>query len=235
MAAHRAALTAAALIALAGGAMAQEPAPHQVPTIVTVGEALVRRAPDQGFVTAAVESRSKSPREAQRQNADAMTALQQRVAAMGIPREAMRTLGYSIQQDVDFVNGRRVPRGYLARNALEIRVDNVERLGEVLDGVVEAGATSVNDVRFDLRDRQAAEREALRMAVADARARADAAAAGANRAVDRVLKIEDGVQPAPSPRPMMMAAASREVRADTPIEAGTIEIRARVTLTVSIK
>ena len=108
-----------------------------------------------------------------------MTAVQQRVTSLGIPREATRTLGYTIQQEVDFVNGRRVVREYLARNALEIRVDNVEQLGEVLDAVVQAGATSISDIRFDLRDRAAAEREALRLAVADARARADAIAAGA--------------------------------------------------------
>jgi uncharacterized protein YggE len=236
MPAHRAALLFA-LTMTAVPVAAQDPARPvpTIPTIVTVGNALVRRAPDLAVVTAAVESRAKVPRDAQRQNAETMTAVQQRVAGLGISREAMRTLGYSIQQEVDFVNGRRVPRDYAARNALEIRVENLERLGEVLDAAVNAGATSVGDVRFDLRDRAAAEREALRLAVEDARARADAAAAGARRSVDSVLKIEDGLQPAPPPRPMMMAAPPRAAAVETPIEPGTIEIRAQVTLTVTIK
>jgi uncharacterized protein YggE len=202
---------------------------------VTTGEALVRRAPDQAFVSLAIESRARNPKDAQKQNAEAVAAVQQKLAAAGLAKDAIRTLGYIIHQEFDFANGRRVPREYLARNALEARVDAVERTGEIIDAAVQAGATSVSAVRFDLRDRAGAEREALRLAVADARARAEAAAAGAGRTVDRVLKIEDIRQPVmPPPRPMMMRA-SADAAPETPIEPGQIEIHATVTLTVSIK
>ena len=207
-----------------------------VPSVVTTGEATVRRAPDQAFVTVAVESRSKNPRDAQRQNAETMTAVQQRLAASGVAKEAVRTLGYSIQQEFDYPNGRRVPREFVARNALEVRVEPVERTGDIIDAAVQAGATAVSGVRFELKDRAGAEREALRMAVADARGRADAAAAGAGRSVDRVLKIEEvRAGMAPPPRPMMMTRAAADASVETPVEPGTIEIRALVTLTVSIK
>ncbi len=234
-------IAAALALALVGvgraSVSAQDVATPMTPSIVTTGDAVVRRAADQAFVTVSVESRARNPRDAQRQNADTMTAVQQRIAAAGVPKDAVRTLGYHIQQEFDYVDGRRVARGYLARNAVEVRVDAIDRAGEVLDAAVQAGATSVTSIRFDLKDREAAEREALRLAVADARARADAAAAGAGRAVDRVLRIEDirQVHIGP-PRPMM--AMAREAAADvqqTPIEAGELEIRAQVTLTVSIK
>jgi hypothetical protein len=183
-----------------------------------------------------VESRARNPKDAQRQNAETMTAVQQRISAAGLPKDALRTLGYTIQQEFDFVNGKRIPREYVARNALELRVDAVERAGEIIDLAVQAGTTSVSGVRFDLKDRSAAEREALRLAVMDARARADAAASGAGRTVDRILKIEDLRQGAgPIPRPMMMNRAVADAPADTPLEPGTIEIHAQVALTVSIK
>ena len=213
---------------------AQEP--NAIPSIVTTGEATVRRAPDQAFVTVAVESRSKNPRDAQRLNAETMTAVQQRVAASGVAKEAVRTLGYSIQQEFDYPNGRRVPREFVARNALEVRVEPVEKTGDIIDAAVQAGATTVSGVRFELKDRAGAEREALRMAVADARGRADAAAAGAGRSVDRVLRIEEvRAGMAPPPRPMMMTRAAADASVETPVEPGTIEIRAQITLTVSIK
>jgi uncharacterized protein YggE len=70
--------------------------------------------------------------------------------------------------------------------------------------------------------------------VADARRRADAAATGAGVIVDRVVRIEDRRDGIVMPtRPVVMAA--RTVEASTPIEPGLIEIRAHVTLTVSIK
>src|SRR4029077_16422802 len=113
----------------------------------------------------------------------------------GIAKDAVRTTGYSIQQEFDYTNGRRIPREYLARNGVEIRVDTIDRTGEILDLVVQGGATSVVGIRFDLKDRVAVERDALRHAVEDARARADAMAAGAGRTVDRVLRIDDSRQP----------------------------------------
>jgi hypothetical protein len=226
----------ALLIALASPVAAQEPAQPQTPVVVTVGEAVVRRAPDRAFVVVSVETRAKSPREAQRLNAEAMTAVQQRLAQARLPKEALRTTGYDLQQEFDFVQGRRVPREFVARNGIEVRLDDVVRTGEIVDAVVQSGATTVSGIRFDLQDRGGAEREALRLAVTDARARADAAAAGAGRTIDRVLKIEDSrdgvITP---PRPIMTMARAAESVAQTPVEPGTIEIHARVTLTASMR
>ncbi|HKT80882.1 MAG TPA: SIMPL domain-containing protein [Vicinamibacterales bacterium] len=228
-------MTAMLLLAAVSG-WAQDQS-TSIPSIVTSGEAVVRRAPDVAYVTLAVETRAKAPRDAQAQNAAAMAAVQQRVAALGIPKDALRTVGYTIQQQFDYVNGRQVPRDFVARNSLEVRLDGTERTGEVIDAGVQAGATSVSDLRFDLKDRAGAEREALRLAVADARARADAAAAGAGRTVDRVLKIEDNRSVSePPPRPMYARVASAQVQApETPVESGAIEIHQHVTLTVAIK
>jgi uncharacterized protein YggE len=227
-----------AIVLLAASVRAQEPATMTpIPSIVTSGEAIVRRAPDQAFVTLAVETRARAPKDAQRQNAEAMTAVQQRVAAAGIDKDAIRTIGYTIQQEFDYANGKRTPREYVARNGLEIRLDAVERTGEILDVVVQAGATTVTGVRFDVKDRAGAEREALRLAVVDARARAEALAAGAGRTIDRVLRIDDSRQGGPAPM-MMMEMRAKTMAADapaTPVEAGQIEVRAQITLTVAIK
>jgi uncharacterized protein YggE len=230
---------AAAVVVLTASLQAQEPQPSlSIPSIVTRGEAIIRRAPDRAYVIAAVETRAKTPKDAQQLNATAMTAVQQRLTAAGIGRDAIRTLGYSIQPQYDFANGRRTLRDYLARNSVEVRLDDVTRAGEIADTAVQAGATNISDIRFDLKDRAGAEREALRLAVADARARADAAAMGAGRVVDRVLRIEDSRDSEP-PRPYLTMRATAAVAADqapsTPIDAGDLEIRAHVTLTVAIK
>ena len=217
-------------------ASAQPPDAANPPNVVvTSGEAVVRHAPDRAFMTVTVEARAKSPRDAQRQNADAMTAVQQRLTLARVPKDAVRTLGYDLEHEFDFRQGRRVPREFVARNALEVRVDEIARVGELLDVAVQGGATSVSGVRFDIQDREKVERDALRLAVVDARSRAEAAAAGAGRTVDRIIKIEDARD---SPvrtiaRPMMTMKAAEAPQ--TPIEPGLVEIRARVTLTASMK
>jgi uncharacterized protein len=95
----------------------------------------------------------------------------------------------------------------------------------------------VSGLRFDLKDRAAAEREALRKAVADARGRADAAAAGAGLHVDRVLRIEEQRAVPIDPRPAMMARQSMVADAGMapPIAPGELEVRTTVTLTATIK
>src|SRR5262249_24017159 len=205
-----------------------------LPVIVTTGEATIRRAPDQAFVSVSVETRARTPRDAQKQNADAMSVVQQKLVEAGIQKEAIRTTGYSIQQEFDFTNGRRVPRDFVAHNGLEVRRDGVDRVGEILDLVVQGGATSVAGIRFDVKDRTMLERDVLMHAVEYARARADALAAGAGRTVDRVIRIDAMRQPR-MPQPVMMMRAQAADVAQTPVEPGLIEIEAQVTLTVSLK
>jgi hypothetical protein len=207
------------------------------PVVVTTGEAIVRAAPDRAFVTLATETRDKSPKVAQQQNAQAMASVLQRLKAAGVPAEAIRTLAYDLHLEWDYVSGKQVPRGYVARNTIEVRLDGVEKVGDVIDAAVGSGATAVSGVRFDLKARDQLEREALQQAVADARARADAAARGAGNTVDRVLKVEEqrtSFVP-PRPIPMAMRAEATADAAPTQIAAGEIEIRAQVTFTAALK
>lgn len=226
-------LTLAVSLLIVAAASAQAPTE---PVVIVSGEGLVRAAPDQAFVTLAVESRSRHPKDAQAQNAKAMTAVQQALAAAGLARDAVRTLSAGLTLESDWVNGRQVPRGYVARNTIEVRLDDIARVGEVMDVSVTSGATSIYGVRFDLTQRESLEREALKRATADARARAEAAASGAGRAVDRVLRIEEpGVRSVPPQPVMMMREAATADRVQTPVEAGEIEIRASVVLTATLK
>jgi uncharacterized protein len=219
-------------LAPASWAMAQDAQPS-TPVVVTTGQATILVAPDRAFVTIAAESRSRVSADAQRLNAEAMTSVMAKLQQAGILKDAIRTLAYDLQPEFDYANGRQTLRGYLARNTIEARVDDLDRVGAVLDAAGSGGATSIGGIRFDLRNRDAVERDALRQAVADARARADAAAAGAGRAIDHVVRIQEESAPE-LPRPMMRMAAVQQ-DTPTPIATSTVEIRARVTLTAALK
>jgi uncharacterized protein YggE len=234
-------LAVAALLIAGPSFVAAQTPPAEVSTgltdvVVMSGDGVVKATPDQAFVTLATESRSKNPKEAQSQNANVMTTVQQRLIAAGIPKDAIRTLSYDLQFESDWVNGRQVPRGYLARNLIEVRLDDITRVGEVIDIAVSSGVNSVHNVRFDLTKREALEREALKRATADARLRAEAAAAGAGRTIDRVIRIEEpSTRPYPPPVPMMMERAAMADQKQTPIVAGEIEIRTQVVITARLR
>jgi uncharacterized protein YggE len=210
---------------------------RQEPVVVTTGEGLVQAAPDRAWVNITAESRASSPRDAQRRNVEAMAPVLDKLRGAGIPADAIKTVGYDLQQEWDFVNNRRVSRGYVARNTVEVRVDSIERVGEVLEIAVGSGATSVGGIRFDLKDRSKLERDALRLAVADARAKAEAVAAGAGQAIARIVRIEEQGTISRPPIPYMreVAALQSDAAAAPPISAGQMELRAQVTLTVELK
>jgi uncharacterized protein YggE len=224
--------------AIAPSVSAQTPAPaSEGPVVVTAGEAVVKRVPDRAWVQITAESRARNPREAQKLNVDAMSAVLQKLKGAGLPADALQTRGYDLQPEYDYNNGRQTVRGYVARNTVEVRVDDLPRVGEVVDLAVTAGATSVGGVRFDLKDKGAAEREALRLAVEDARQRAEAAAGGAGMKVERIIRIEEQRVVVTPPRPAMMAmrAETGQAAGAPPVEAGELELRGAVTLTATIK
>ena len=231
-------LSIASLEIASSAAQAQAPPPPPgPPVVVALGHATIERAPDRAFVTFSTETRGTKPEDVQKQNALAMTRVQDAVTRAKVPADAVRTLGFNLQEEFDWVNGKRVSRGYTASNSVEVRVDDLTTLGGLMDAAVQAGATGVSAVRFDLKDRAGAEREALRLAVADARARADAAAAGANTRVVGIVRIEESGAPrGPMPVPMMrMAMAASDRAPETPVAPGQIEIEASVTLTAALE
>jgi len=231
-------LSSSCLVLALAAPLAAQQAPPAPPVIVTTGEGLVKQAPDRAWVSIAAESRARTAQEAQRLNTDAMTAVVEKIKAAGVPADAIQTAGYNLQPEFDYQNGKQTLRGYVARNQVQVRVDVLAKTGEVITAAVATGATNVSGVRFDLKDRDTHEREALRLAVQDARRRADYAARGAGVTIDRVVRIEEQRDMSDGPRPMalrMEMQLAEKGPAAVPLEAGEIEVRSRVTLTVSIR
>ncbi len=121
--------------------------------------------------------------------------------------------------------------GYELANIVEVVVRDLSRLGDVVDGTLRAGATSMDSLSFRLQDPAPAEREARVRAMTEARARADVLAEAAGLAIVKVVDIVEG--PAHQP-PMPFAKAERLAMvadASTPVEAGSLEIAVTVTVT----
>jgi uncharacterized protein len=225
------------LLSLSAPLRAQEAAreTRREPVVVTTGSAILKRAPDRAFVNIGAEARAVAPKDAQAQNAKTMTAVRERLKALGIADAAIETRALDLQPEFDYVNNRQKLRGYVARNIVEVRVDDVTRVGEIIDASVEAGANSIHEIRFDLKDRATVERDALKAAVADALARASALASGAGKTIDRIVTIEEQrAEMIPMQRTATFARAEL-AQAQTPVAPGEVEIRATVTVTAAIK
>jgi len=207
------------------------------PVVVTQGEAVIKRAPDRAWLTVATETRDVRAERARSLSAEGMTALQGALKAAGLTDDAIRTTGYSLVPEMDWKSGKGVVRGYVVRNQIEVRVDDLDRLSAVIDATTTSRATSlsVSGPRFSLKDEASAQAEALRMAVTSAMARARAMAMGAGRTLGNITRIEEhNLGGMPPPQPMMRMAAVADA-APTPITPGELEIRAVITLTAELR
>ena len=228
------------MVLAASPVLAQAPPSPPVPVIVTHGEATVKRAPDRAWLTVATETRHVRAEEARRQSAEVMTQVQTAIRGAGIPGDAIRTVGYSLTPEINYNNGRGEIRGYVVRNRTEVRVDDLVRLGPVIDVVYTRSGTGLSIIgpRFDLKNEQEAQNEALRLAVQAARARAEAMAGGAGRSLGPIVRIEEsGGMPIPLARQEMAQFRTAAVAdaPETPVTPGEIEVRASVTMTVEIR
>lgn len=234
-------LVAAALLVPALPAVAQTAPAAPPPRLISIsGHGSVKAVPDLATVSVSVVAQGRTARAALAQNAAAASAVVEKLAGSGIARADLTTSGYSLQAiygDVKAGSNRRPPLlGYTANTSVTAQVRRLDGLGQLLDEVVDAGATGIDSVAFSLSDPAARMDEARRAALADARHRADLYAAAAGTHVGRVQSItENGGGYAPPPPVMYEMKAADQARAAVPVEAGTQEVGADVSVTYAIE
>ena len=235
----RALLCVLALALSASAALAQTTSSQPPPSIVTQGEAILKRAPDRAWLTVATETRDSRAAGARAANAELMTTVQSALRRAGVAANAIRTTGFSLTPDVEWNNGRSVQRGYIVRNQIEVRVDELDKLGDVIDAANVPKNTGLTIIgpRFGLKDEAAVENEALRMAVQAAMTRAESIAAGARKSLGPIVRIEEQNMGGGMPQPMVLRQTMSKAAdaVETPITPGEIEVRAVVLLTVEIR
>jgi uncharacterized protein YggE len=137
----------------------------------------------------------------------------------------------SVQPRYDYRDGRPPTlTGYELANVVEVTVRDLGQLGEVVDGTLKAGATSLDSLTFRVDDPVPAEREARLGAIAAARARADVLAEAAGLTIVGVSEIVEGGPTLPGPRPKV-ARAMLAADAATPVEGGSMEVSVTVEVT----
>jgi uncharacterized protein len=235
------------VVSCVSAARAQTP-PPEPPAVIAQAEATLRKAPDLARVSIATEARDNKAADARRKGAEAMTAVQAAIRGVGIPADAIQTSGFSLVPDMDYSGGKPSVRGYVVRNQIDVRVDDLDKLADVIDAANSPKNVTITvaNPRFELKSRDAAEIEAVTVAVKTAFARAEALAAGTGHSLGPVIKIQQGQVYTTTPStPTFRAAVGGRGGAgmeampiaapETPITPGELEIHAQVTITVAIK
>lgn len=229
-------LPLAVLTLLSAIVAAQEPAERLAPPSIRVsGEATVTAQPDQAQIDIGVTTQAQTAKAAADNNAQQLeTVLAQLRQALGADAE-IKTVSYTLNPDYRYPKegGKPTIIGYTATNIVRVTLNDLTKVGQVIDVATQSGANRIHQLQFKLKNEQAAQSQALRAAAVKAKAQAEALAQALDLKITRVLSVVEssaGVQPIV--RDVMMARS--EAAASTPVEPGTIEVRATVTLTVEV-
>ncbi|HEX4169099.1 MAG TPA: SIMPL domain-containing protein [Bryobacteraceae bacterium] len=203
------------------------------------GEASVSAKPDRAEINIGVSSRAASAQAAATENAEQSTKLQDAIRRVLGDAGKVKTSGYSLAPQYDYSNGH-APRlnGYEANNTVNVTLDDLARLGKAIDSATANGANNINGIEFTLKDSSAVRAQALGEAAVKARSNAEAIARALGLEVTGVLQAEP--TEAPVVRPLMRsigmaAGGALKETPSTPVQAGDLDIRATVTVTLAVR
>jgi hypothetical protein len=219
-----------------GGAQ-QAPAESASPRLIrATGTAKIPVKPDQAEINVGVVTEAATAKAAASANAEESTRVIEQLKKAGGSSTEIRTVNYSVHPRYRHSNDGREPEivGFTASNVVRVKLDDLERVGELIDAATQTGANQIHGIEFTLQNERAARAQALQQATKEAMASAAAMAAAVGAKLGRVRSVEEqGTASPPQPLRTMAMAEARAV--STPVEPGTIEVPASVTVTVEME
>jgi uncharacterized protein len=202
-------------------------------SVVASGESSV--APDLAIVSFAVTGSGKQLAATRDDVNRRSSSVLARLRELGVAEGDLNAPDVGIQPEYDFRKGQRLT-GYRVVRQMTAKVRDLDRLGDVLDGLVAAGANEIHGAQMSAADPSAAEHAALRAAITAARAKADALAEAGGVTIEGLARVEEepGHGP-PVPRMQMMAAGAMAEGAPTEVAAGDLTVTRQVRAWFSIE
>jgi uncharacterized protein YggE len=202
-------------------------------TIAVTGSGTVVVVPDQATVRLGVLIERKTAKEARDAAGEAMTRVVAALRALNIAERDIATSAVSLGPVYDYKPDTAAKiRGYQLVNVVTVTVRDLDRLSDVVDNAVTAGATTVEGITFEVADRAAAEADAREAAVKDAKAKAETLARGVGARISGVASMSESVTtPAWYGRSYQAGAVADS---STPILPGSTDVVINVSVTFLI-
>jgi uncharacterized protein YggE len=205
-------------------------------TVRVSGEGKATAPPDLATIHTGVVTQAASAAEAVTANNKAMERVNAALKGFGILPKDVQTSNFDVRPLPKLgPDGRQLREimGYQVTNQVRVRVREIARLGEVLDGLVQAGSNQVAGISFDVADSKAVLDQARRNAIADARRRAQVYAQEAGVKVGKVHTIsEQSLQP---PQPLFFGRGEAATAQAVPVSPGEHEVQVHVNVVFDLE
>jgi hypothetical protein len=209
-------------------------------TLTVNGAGMVTLTPDIAYIYIGVHTEGKTAADAVADNTASTTRLVDALVKFGVDKKDINTSNFSIwpSQQYDPQTGQQISTNYVVDNSVYVKVRKLDKLGELLDTAIQAGANSINSIQFDVADKTKAMSVARAAAVKYAKAQAEelANAAGVKLGDVQTISFYDS-----TPYPVMDAYAkgfgggAAMAEATVPIEPGQLTLTVTVTMAYEIE
>ena len=182
-------LAAALLVfSVAGANLAAAAEPN---TIAVSGMAEQEVAPDMAYIDVGINVRADDAETARTQEAQIASQIRRALLGLAITDNDLQNTSYYLYQEykVDR-NGVRTADKYVLDSSIKVTVKDLDKLSQVIDNVVEAGATNISNITYALSTQNIIQRQLLATAVENARDKAAVVANAGSRTLGNMLSAD---------------------------------------------
>ncbi len=203
-------------------------------TLTVAGYGETTTAPELAQIQAGVVTEARLASDAVSKNNEAMAGLFEALAKFDVKERDVQTVAFNVSP----VYSRSEPRGtapkliaHRVENRLSLKVRDLDKFGAILDALVGSGANAVHSISFSVEDSKPLEDGARRLALEDARRKAEIHADTGDVRLGKILALQEGGVARPQPFAARGAIAAFEA---VPIASGELTFRARIVVTYEI-
>ena len=231
-------LAAALLVfSVAGTNLAAAAEPN---TIAVSGMAEQEVAPDMAYVDVGINVRADDAETARTQEAQIASQIRRALLGLAITDNDLQNTSYYLYQEYKADrNGVRTADKYVLDSSIKVTVKDLDKLSQVIDNVVEAGATNISNITYALSTQNIIQRQLLATAVENARDKAAVVANAGSRTLGNMLSadinsFDGGTIVAYGANKLRSTTNLAEDGVATKLSPGKIKLNARVQVVFSL-
>lgn len=239
---YKTVLLTVGLVLFAAALYVYRPAQNKLTRITVTGDAQAKVAPDTALMTFSVVTQNAQALNAQQENAKKSEAVKQSIETVAANAQPeVKTSDYNLAPQQDYSGDKPKIIGYEVKNTVIVSIKDLSQVGTVIDAATKAGANSIEGIQFVLRENSPAQGDALALAARQAMTKAESIAQSLNGKVVRVIESIEGGAPIVPERNeyassnSMANAATMNRNYQTPVQAGSLNVRSQVVLVVEIE
>jgi len=208
------------------------------PNVISVsGEGKAVGIPDVGLISLSVLSEKNTAKEVMQDNATKMNDIIKFIKDGGVEAKDVQTSGYYLSPRYDFQDGNRIFRGYDLTSTLSVKIRNLDKISDIIDGAVSRGANQIGNIQFIIDDEAQLKNEARAKAIIQAKDKAQQIAKSAGLTLGKIVSFSEN-EGRTYPQPLYMdkgISANAGGGAAPVVEQGSQEIDISITLGFELK